>query len=444
MADLLGSENEDEIAGFLEELSPVAVMALPYLFEFWALDHQQPPKGDWSTWVLLGGRGAGKTRAGAEWVRSLVEGDGPTDLGKCRRVALIGDTIDQVREVMIFGDSGIIENTPSDRKPTWNSVRKTLVWPNGAEAKVVSAQDPEGLRGPQFDAAWLDELAKWKKARDVWDMLQFALRLGDQPRAMITTTPRDQKLLKEILVRKGTVVTHAPTKANQAHLAPSYLRQIETLYGNTQLGRQEIDGELMEGNEGALWDLAGIDAERVEEAPKLDRIVVAVDPPATSGKSADACGIVVAGVELKGPPSEWRAFVLGDYSLPKASPNEWAKEVARVFEEHQADRVVAEVNMGGEMVEAVLRQQSALIPYSGVRATRGKSARATPVSALYEQGRVSHVGAFKDLEDQMTQMTKRGYLGQGSPDRVDALVWALTDLMVTPAKKFQSPNIRLI
>lgn len=444
MGDWLGSATDDDIHEFLDGLSPHAVYALPWLFDFWALPHQRPPEGDWNTWVLMGGRGAGKTRAGAEWVRSKVEGNGPLDKGDCTRVALVGETVEQVREVMIFGESGILACSPPDRRPEWQATRKRLVWPNGAMAYVVSASDPEGLRGPQFDCAWLDELAKWKKARAVWDMLQFTLRLGDAPQQMITTTPRNVAILREILAAKDTVVSRAPTRANRANLAPSYLQKVLGDYEGTRLGRQELDGELLEDYQGALWRLADIDALRVEDLPTLDRIVVAVDPPATSGADADACGIVVAGVSMQGPPREWTGYVLADLTVENATPNVWAEVVAKAYQDFEADRVVAEVNQGGEMVEAVLRQHSPLIPYRSVRATRGKVARAEPVSALYEQGRVHHAGKYRALEDEMCKVTQAGYQGRGSPDRVDALVWALVDLMTEPAAQYRAPRVRIV
>jgi phage terminase large subunit-like protein len=438
----IASKHLKELKQLSKHLSENALCALPYDFDIWALPHQRAPEGDWSTWVILGGRGAGKTRAGAEWVRGLVEGPQPHLPGICRRVALIGDTVDQVREVMIFGDSGILACSPADRRPKWNSTRKSLVWENGAEALVVSAQNPEALRGPQFEAAWLDELAKWKKARTVWDMLQFTLRLGETPRSMVTTTPRSQTLLAEILDRDDTVVTSAPTTANKANLPDVFVRKIIADYGGTRTGREEIYGEMIGDVEGALWSLSQFDAMRSEAPEGLDRIIVAVDPPATSGENADACGVIVAGAIADGEPQDWRAYVLADLTIEKATPNQWAAVVCQAVKDFGADRVVAEVNQGGEMVEAVLRQQSALVPYRAVRATRGKIVRAEPVSSLYEQGRVYHVGDLTTLEDQMVQMTFQGFQGSGSPDRVDALVWALTDLMVDPSNTYQRPQLR--
>ena len=419
-------------------------MALPYLFDFWAHDHQLPPEGRWRSWVILGGRGAGKTRAGSEWVRSQVEGARPLSPGRAKRLALIGETFDQVREVMIYGDSGIMACSPPDRKPKWVASRRCLVWPNGAEAMCFSAYDPESLRGPQFDGAWVDELAKWPKARETWDMLQFGLCLGDDPRVCVTTTPRNVDVLKELLELPSTVVTRAATEANKAHLAQSFLEEVRTRYAGTRLGLQELDGVLVDEVDGALWDRAGFETRRAGRLPDFTRIVVAVDPPAGAGAGSDACGIIVAGVVQEGPPKDWRAVVLEDASVQGVSPTAWAEAAAAAYARWEADRVVAEVNQGGAMVETVLRQVDPLLPVRQVHATRGKIARAEPVAALYEQGRISHARGLDKLEAQMALMTQSGFAGPGSPDRVDALVWALTDLMLDPAAKWQLPKVRTL
>ena len=429
---------------FLDGLSEETLMALPFLFEFWALPHQLPPEGEWYTWVILGGRGAGKTRAGSEWVRSMVDGPRPLDFGKARRVALVGETIDQVREVMIFGDSGIMACSPPDRRPTWEASRKRLLWPNGATAQVFSAHDPESLRGPQFDAAWADELAKWKKAEETWDMLQFGMRLGDRPRQVVTTTPRNTKVLKQILENPSTVLTHAATEANRANLAASFLREVRTRYAGTRLGRQELEGVLLDDAEGALWTTSMLEGLRVEDARDLSRVVVAVDPPVTGHAGSDECGIVVAGARTDGPPQTWQAVVLEDASVKASSPTVWAEAAIAAMERHGADRLVAEVNQGGELVETVIRQIDPMVPYRGVRASRGKTARAEPIAALYEQGRVRHLKGLGELEDQMCKMTSSGYEGKGSPDRVDALVWALHHLMVEPAASWRRPRVRTL
>ena len=429
---------------FLGGLSDGALLALPWMFEFWALPHQLPPEGAWKTWVIMGGRGAGKTRAGAEWVRSMVEGAGPRDAGRARRVALVGETHDQVREVMIFGDSGILAVSPPDRRPQWEATRRRLVWPNGATAQVFSAQEPESLRGPQFDAAWADELAKWKKAEDVWDQLQFALRLGAHPQQVVTTTPRNVAVLKAILNNPSSVVTHAPTDANRAYLAESFLDEVRARYGGTRLGMQELEGALLEDAEGALWTSAMLERGRIDRAPALGRIVVAVDPPVTGHAGSDECGIIVVGAVTEGPPQDWRAVVLEDASVQGASPDTWARAAIAAMERHGADRLVAEVNQGGDLVASVIRQVDPLVPFRAVRASKGKVARAEPVAALYEQGRVSHLRGLARLEDQMCRMTARGYEGRGSPDRVDALVWALTALMIEPGQAYRRPQVRML
>jgi phage terminase large subunit-like protein len=427
---------------FLGALSNEALLALPWLFEFWALPHQLPPDGAWRTWVIMGGRGAGKTRAGAVWVRTRVVAARPGAPGRPGRVALVGETIDQVREVMIFGESGILACSPPDRRPVWEATRKRLVWPNGAVAQVFSAHEPESLRGPQFDAAWVDELAKWKKAEETWDQLQFALRLGPNPQQVVTTTPRNVAVLKAILKNPSSVVTHAPTDANRAHLAASFLEEVKARYGGTRLGLQELDGALLEDAEGALWTSAMLERGRIEEVPPLNRIVVAVDPPVTGHAGSDECGIVVVGAVTDGPVQDWRAYVLEDASVQGTSPDGWARAAIEAMQRHGADRLVAEVNQGGDLVQAVIRQVDPLVSFKAVRASRGKTARAEPVAALYEQGRVHHRRGLARLEDQMCRMTARGYEGRGSPDRVDALVWALTALMVDPAQAVQRPQVR--
>ena len=441
----LASAAPEEVDEFLAGLSDNALASLPWIFEFWALPHQLPPRGDWKSWVIMGGRGAGKTRAGSEWVRRKVEGATPEAPGECSRVALIGETFDQTREVMVFGDSGILACSPPDRRPVWEASRRRLVWPNGATATVFSAHEPEALRGPQFDAAWVDELAKWKKAEDTWDMLQFALRLGTHPQQVVTTTPRNVEVLKRILQSASTVTTHAPTDANRAYLAESFLAEVETRYGGTRLGRQELEGLLLDDVEGALWTTAMVEGCRVDRLPELDRVVVAVDPAVTGGAASDECGIVVAGVVTSGEPKDWRAYVLEDATV-RGGPTEWARAAIAAMDRHKAERLVAEVNQGGDLIESVVRQIDPLVPFRGLRAARGKAIRAEPVAALYEQGRVKHLRgpSLGALEDQMCRMTLRGYEGKGSPDRLDALVWAIHELMIEPAAGFRQPMMRTL
>ena len=440
----IASEPPEVAEAFLASLPDEALAALPWLFEFWALPHQLAPEGDWKTWVILGGRGAGKTRAGAEWVRSMVEGATPEAPGRARRVALLGETYDQALAVMVKGESGILACSPPDRCPRWVAGERMLVWPNGAEARLYSAHDPEALRGPQFDAAWVDELAKWKRAEDTWDMLQFGLRLGDDPRQVVTTTPRNVEVLKELLARNNTVVTSAPTEANRAYLADSFLADVRARYGDTKLGRQELDGELVEDMEGALWDRAALEAGRVTELPEGARITVAVDPPVTGHAGSDACGIVVVGVVQRGAPQGWHAVVIEDCSVQGVSAHQWAERAVAAYEKHGAARMVAEVNQGGDLVLDAVRAIDPLVNVQSVRASRGKVARAEPVAALYEQGRVAHMPGLNALEDEMCRMTMTGYQGRGSPDRVDALVWALTDGMIVPARNVARPGMRRI
>ncbi|RWR10895.1 DNA-packaging protein [Paenirhodobacter populi] len=441
----LACATQETVDAFLEGLDENAFLALPWVFEFWALPHQLPPEGAWKSWVIMGGRGAGKTRAGAEWVRAQVEGAGPGDPGRARRVALVGETFDQVRDVMIFGDSGILACSPPDRRPEWEAGRRRLVWPNGAVATAFSAHEPEALRGPQFDAAWVDELAKWKKAGETWDMLQFALRLGDHPQQVITTTPRNVGVLKAILNNPSTVVTHAPTEANRAYLAASFLEEVTARYGGTRLGRQELEGVLLDDVEGALWTTAGLETARVEAAPELDRIVVALDPSVTGNAGSDECGIIVAGAVTRGPVQDWRVWVLDDCTA-RGRPTDWARAAIAAMETWGAEKLVAEVNQGGDLIETVLRQIDPLVPFRALRAARGKAARAEPVAALYEQGRVRHLrgGRLGTLEDQMCRMTTRGFEGRGSPDRVDALVWAVSELIIEPAAHWRRPQVRVL
>lgn len=443
-AALLASLDEAGREVFLDGLSANALGAMPWLWDVWAHPgHQKEPGGDWQTWVILGGRGAGKTRAGAEWVRAQVEGARPGAPGAARRVALVGETVDQVRAVMVEGDSGLLAVTPPDRRPDFLVSKNKLVWPNGAEAALMSAFNPEALRGPQFDCAWADELAKWEKCRDAWEMLQFCLRLGERPRVVVTTTPRDNEVLIEMLKDPSTVVTHAPSEANRAFLAPGFLERLrERLAGNWQ-ARQELDGELVPERVGALWTPAMLDGCRVREVPELDRVVVAVDPPVTASAGADECGIVVAGLSCEGERSDWRVYVLADESVAGHSPRGWAEVAAEAYRAHQADRVVAEVNQGGDLVESVIRQVAPQISYRGVTAVRGKRLRAEPVAALYEQGRVHHLGAFPVLERQMCHFVAgKRKDGIKSPDRLDALVWAVTDLMLGGDQKDTEFNPR--
>lgn len=386
----------------------------------WALERrpaQEPPDGDWRVWLLMGGRGSGKTRAGAEWIHE-------TALKVANlRIALVAETLGDAREVMVDGVSGICR-IARDRRPEFEASRRRLVWPNGSIAQIFSSEDPESLRGPQFHLAWCDELGKWKHAQETWDMLQFGLRLGARPQVLVTTTPRPIPLLRALVAERTTVVRRIRTSDNAGNLAAGFLDAMEERYGGTRLGRQELDGELIADRQDALWSRERLEAVRQRRPGPMTRIVVAVDPPATASAQS-CCGIVVAGLDEAG-----RAVVLADLSVSGASPAGWVGAVVRAFRRFDADRVVAEVNQGGEMVAAVLRSIDADLPVTMVRATRGKFLRAEPVAALYEQGRVVHAGNFSELEDQMCDFGPDGLSSGRSPDRLDALVWALTALVL--------------
>jgi len=384
-------------------------------------------KRDWRIWVILAGRGFGKTRAGAEWV-SQVARDNPG-----ARIALVGATIDDVRRVMIEGESGLLAVARDDEAPVWRAGLGELRFGNGALASAYSAEAPEGLRGPEHHVAWCDEIAKWRNGNATWDNLMMGMRLGTLPRIVVTTTPRPVALLRRILALPGVVRSQGRTVDNM-HLPASFVEAVTASYAGTRLGRQELDGELIEDVAGALWTRALVEAQRVAVAPEVTRVVVGVDPPAgsVSGGPGDACGIVAVALGVDG-----FGYVLEDASVSGASPEGWARAVADCADRHKADRVIAEANQGGKMVESVLVGADRAMPIRLVHATQGKVARAEPVAALYERGRAWHVGAFPELEDELCGLIAGGgYEGPGrSPDRADALVWAMTELMLGPVRR---------
>ena len=373
-------------------------------FLTFAHKHQRPPDvanngKDWTTWLILGGRGAGKTRAGAEWVRSIAVADPQA------RIALVGETEHDVRSVMIEGVSGLLSIHKQHERPRWISTRRRLEWPTGAVAEVFTAENFEGLRGPQFSAAWCDELAKWRHAEATFDMLQFGLRLGERPRQVVTTTPRPIALIKKLIADPSTALTRASTRVNAFNLSPVFVEHVLSRYGGTRIGRQEIDGEIIEERADALWTRAGLESCRVAAANELSltRIVVAVDPPASSKKGADACGIVAAGRAADGT-----IYVLEDASVAGLTPQGWAMKAVALWRKLKADSLIAEANQGGDMVKAVIVEADREVPVVLKHAMRGKYHRAEPVSQLYEQRRVKHAGVFPALEDEMCEFNRAG------------------------------------
>ncbi len=416
-------------------LSPVQIQALTNEWIFQGRASQQPPYHDWRTWLILGGRGSGKTRAGAEWVNSIVHGFPPFKPPAALNIALVGETLADVREVMIDGPSGIMTVSRTER-PRFEATRRRLIWANGATAAMFSSEDPDSLRGPQFGAAWCDELGKWKHAQETWDMLQFGLRLGENPKQIVTTTPKPIALLKALMNDSAVLVSRMRTAENNANLAQSFLAHMGKLYGGTRLGRQELDGELIEERRDALWSRSMMEEIYRADVPEMQRIVVTIDPPASATRKSDACGIVAAGVDAEGI-----GWILADESFAPAKPIQWAKRSIQLFYRLEADLIVAEINQGGDMVAAVIAAEDNTVPVRGVRANRGKALRAEPIAALYEQGRIRHAGRFPALEDEMCDFTHAGLSNGRSPDRVDALVWALSELML---KKDISPRIRVM
>jgi phage terminase large subunit-like protein len=404
---------ETERSRILSSLTSDEAERLVYDWELWANPHQLPPGGDWAFWFFCAGRGAGKTRAGAEQIRKWAE------TGHYKRIGLIAPTAGDVRDVMVEGESGIMNVCPPWMYPKYEPSKRRITWPNGAIAITYSADEPDRLRGPQHDALWIDEPASWRRP-ETWDMALFGLRLGHDPRAIITGTPRRTKLIKDLMANPRCVTTRGTTYENLHNLAPTFREQILLRYEGTSLGRQELLAELVEDVEGALWKHETIDAYRImpSDLPPLRRIVVAVDPPG----GATECGIVVCGLSDIG-----HGYVLWDGSI-QAKPNVWGLAVVDLYNRFQADRVIGEANYGGDMVENTIRAVDGgkRVAYKQVTATRGKKRRGEPVSALYDRGLVHHAGVFASLEDEMCTWTEEE---TWSPNRMDAVVWGFTELM---------------
>ena len=423
LAEILSELTDAERAEAIGDLTPAQAIDLQYDWSFWGRPKQQEPKQPYFCWLLLAGRGFGKTKTGAAWVIARVH--------EARRkkspirIALIAETAADARDVLIEGESGIMQSSHPDWMPIYQPSKRRLIWPDGTTATTFSGDEPGQLRGPQFHYAWVDEIAKYTYPDDTWDNLEFGLRLGDNPQVVVTTTPRPIPIISTLVDDPLTLITTGSSYENIGNLAPTFITRVLKKYEGTRTGRQELHAEVLRDTPGSLWsyDLLGSLPVRVSSHPPLVRIVVAIDPATSSEDDANETGIVVVG---RG--EDHRAYVLRDASA-NLSPDGWATMAIGLYRQYNADRIIAERNNGGEMVERVLRSRDAHIPYRAVWASRGKSARAEPVAALYEQGKVSHVGQFARMEDQMVVTTPDGYLGPGSPDRMDALVWALTELM---------------
>lgn len=402
---------ESDRTELLATLTPKQANAFLYDWLFWARPDQIAPPGDWFVWVILAGRGWGKTRTGAEQTRRWVK--------DCPLVSLIGATADDARDIMIEGESGIMNICPNWDRPKYVKSERRLDWPNGAKSLIFTADEPERLRGKQHQKVWGDEVGSWRYPES-WTQAMMGLRLGTAPQAIVTTTPRPIKIIRDLIADTRNIVTRGTTYDNRSNLAPGFFDYVITKYEGTRLGRQELNAELLDDVPGALWQRNQIEALRVMQHPELIRIVVGVDPEATSGEDSAETGIIVAGLGADG-----YGYILADSSV-RDTPGGWARAAVTAYHLYQADRIIGEVNNGGEMVGYTIMTIDPRVAYKAVHASRGKQARAEPVASLYEQGRIKHVGAFPELEDQMCSWTP----GDTSPDRLDALVWALTELFL--------------
>lgn len=404
---------------------------LRWQWKFWARSNQVAPEGDWNTWLVLAGRGYGKTRMGSEWIREKACGSTPLAMPDSGwgRIALVAETAADARDVMVLGDSGILACHPKEFRPEWSPTNRCLTWPNGVKAWVYNATEPDQLRGPQHHGAWADELAKYRYMQETWDQLQFGLRLGLHPQALVTTTPRPLPLIKKLMTDVDTVVTRGATLDNQSNLAANTVKQLYERYGGTRLGRQELEGEILGDIPGALWNRQSIDDHRLRDVPEdLERVYVAVDPAVSNNEGSDEHGIVVVGL-ARDKDGYARGYVLEDGTI-RGSPEDWARKAISLYRSWSADKIIAEKNQGGDMVLSTLKAVDRSVPVKLVHASRGKVVRAEPISALYEQGRVHHVGQFDKLEDQMCLFSIDNIrsISNGSPDRVDALVWGLSEI----------------
>ena len=439
-ADLLRTKNPKKFDQLLDELSNDQVIQLFYDWRFWGRPQQLLPpellEGLKNVWLLLAGRGFGKTRAGAEGVRELV------NTNNYERIALIGPTIADVRDVMIEGESGLLSIFPKQYRPVYNPSKRLVTFHNGATGHTYSADEPDRLRGPQHHAGWCDEICQWRYCQDAWDMYQFGLRLGEYPLSIVSTTPKPTKFLKELVDDKDTIISTGSTFDNKKNLAPAFLKRIQRKYEGTRLGRQELYAHILDDNPNSLFKRGDIERARVNKVPKLARIVVGMDPAVTNNINSDETGIIVAGIDYEG-----EGYVLQDPSL-KDTPAKWAEMGVKVYDSHEADLIVGETNNGGDLIELAIRQaekgmerpDKSRVAYKKVTATRGKVIRAEFLTLLYEQGRIHHVGAFPDLEDEMCDYDPT-LPNQPSPNRLDALVWAFKELY---SSDIHMPELRII
>lgn len=421
LAGLLANLPPDQLVEVIGSLTPTQQLSALYDWTLWRRPKQTTPEGQWRVWLILAGRGFGKTRTGAEFIREQV------DAGNAKHIALVGATAADVRDTMVEGESGLLAIYPPDQRPRYEPSKRRITFHNGATASAYSADEPDRLRGPNHDLAWADELAAWRYP-DAWDQLMLGLRIGDHPRAVVTTTPRPTTIIQRLMrATDGSVaVTRGSTYENSANLANDFLNEMKRRYEGTRLGRQELHAEILEDVEGALWQRDNIDANRTTGAPPLKRIVIAIDPAVTNNPDSNETGIVVAGVCANN-----QGWLLDDRTL-RGSPSEWAHAAISAYNTFKADSLVAEANQGGDMIRHLLRTVDANAPIKLVHASRGKRTRAEPVAALYEQNRIHHVGSFPVLEDQLCSWIPDI---SSSPDRLDALVWAFTDLLVDGAKR---------
>jgi phage terminase large subunit-like protein len=424
LAEWTSSLPADQRKAWLDQLSKQEAELLWYDWAgFWARPAQLPPPGDWTIWLICAGRGFGKTRTGAEWVRESVK--------HFPLVNMIAATADDARDIMVEGESGILAICPDNERPIYKASQRRLEWPNGARSLIFTADEPERLRGKQHMRLWADEVASWRYP-DAWDQAMFGLRLGSEPRAVVTTTPRPTALIKSLLKDKTVSVTRGSTYDNRANLSPAFYEQIITKYEGTRLGRQELMADILEDTPGALWNRARLDELRVWEPPQQRRVVVAVDPSGGEGPENDEQGIAVCGLGVDG-----HGYMLDDRTC-KLSPEGWARVAVNAYHDHKANYIVAETNFGGAMVTQVIKSVDPTVPVKVVTASRGKAARAEPVASLDAQGRIHQVGSWPEMEDELCSWDP---LGNGrSPNRLDARVWGMVELLVTPT----NPNARLI